>query len=61
MKCYNINCNNKAIIRFEYKVHKEAYCLDHLIERLEYIRDNEFFHLIRLFFTLNSFLSNFKN
>jgi len=46
MKCYKISCNNRPIIRFEYEVHKESYCLDHLVERIEYIRDNKFFHLI---------------
>ena len=46
MKCYKADCNVKAIIRFEYEVHKEPYCLEHLVERLEYIKENEFFHLI---------------
>lgn len=46
MKCYRLRCNNKVIIRWDYETHKEAYCLDHLIERIEYIKDNKFFHLI---------------
>jgi len=46
MKCYNTSCNQKPIIRFDYDVHKEAYCLEHLVEKLDYIKDNKFFHLI---------------
>ena len=47
MKCHKIGCSVKAIIRFEYETHKEPYCLDHLVERLRYIRDNEFFHILK--------------
>jgi len=46
MKCYENRCYAKPIVRFEYNVHKECYCLDHLVERLEYIRDNKLFNLL---------------
>ena len=47
MKCYKTRCNQRPIIRFEYDVHKESYCLEHLVNRLDYIRDNEFYHLLK--------------
>ena len=46
MKCHKIGCKLNAIIRFDYETHKEPFCLDHLVERLRYIRDNEFFHIL---------------
>ena len=47
MKCYKTRCNQRPIIRFEYAVHKESYCLEHLVKRLDYIRENEFYHLLK--------------
>jgi len=49
LKCSKIGCSEFSIIRFVYDVEKRrsyCYCLKHLIEFIEYIKDNEFFHLL---------------
>ena len=46
LKCSKIGCSNFSIIRFVYDIEKRSYCLEHLIEFIEYIKDNEFFHLL---------------
>lgn len=47
LKCYKISCNQRPIIRFDYdEIEKDSFCLEHLVERLEYIIKNEYWHIL---------------
>jgi hypothetical protein len=44
MKC--AYCNVKPIIKIVYETYNDYYCLQHLVDRLEYIRDTKSFNLL---------------